>query len=214
MTRYRCPQCSAEITEVLFHASKTRSCPHCDGASFDSFVRAETCTRCGEFVTDWVDPDWAGGRICRPCESKWEPKDVPTAIEPAAFSADPQGQERPSIGQAIMAAVEAMAKNGELFMSHGSDPEQCIWGKDASAKLEDDLCPLLGHAMIQPLQFEWIVEYFTAVQLVAIEQQNKTLQDSIRETLAVYIQMACGQLPWPKPPKDEETETTGGASAS
>jgi hypothetical protein len=38
--------------------------------------RKEPCCRCGSPVSDWVDPDWSGGRICRPCESKYEPKEM------------------------------------------------------------------------------------------------------------------------------------------
>lgn len=39
----------------------------------NSSERAERCTWCGNDVTDWVDPDWSNGRICRPCEAKLEP---------------------------------------------------------------------------------------------------------------------------------------------
>jgi len=36
-------------------------------------ARQERCTLCGNLTTDWVDPDWAHGRICRACETKHEP---------------------------------------------------------------------------------------------------------------------------------------------
>ncbi len=36
--------------------------------------RVEYCKFCRELVEDWVDPDWAQGRVCRECESKHEPK--------------------------------------------------------------------------------------------------------------------------------------------
>jgi len=35
--------------------------------------RKERCNYCGELVADWVDPDWARGRICRKCEPIHEP---------------------------------------------------------------------------------------------------------------------------------------------
>ncbi len=31
--------------------------------------RKEHCILCGKEVSDWVDPDWASGRICRTCET-------------------------------------------------------------------------------------------------------------------------------------------------
>lgn len=36
--------------------------------------RVENCSYCGKQMLDWVDPDWAHGRICRRCESIHEPK--------------------------------------------------------------------------------------------------------------------------------------------
>lgn len=33
--------------------------------------RAEQCVQCHEMVTDWVDPDWANGRVCRDCDAMW-----------------------------------------------------------------------------------------------------------------------------------------------
>jgi hypothetical protein len=38
--------------------------------------RRERCNYCGNLVTDWVDPDWARGRICRKCEPIHEPAPV------------------------------------------------------------------------------------------------------------------------------------------
>jgi len=35
--------------------------------------RQERCKLCGQMVSDWVDPDWAKGRICRECETAHEP---------------------------------------------------------------------------------------------------------------------------------------------
>jgi hypothetical protein len=35
--------------------------------------RKARCGYCGEMVADWVDPDWAKGRICLPCEEANEP---------------------------------------------------------------------------------------------------------------------------------------------
>lgn len=35
--------------------------------------RMERCSFCGALVADWVDPDWADGRICRTCETKNQP---------------------------------------------------------------------------------------------------------------------------------------------
>lgn len=36
-------------------------------------VRYEQCRLCGSWITNWVDPDWAKGRICRRCEALNEP---------------------------------------------------------------------------------------------------------------------------------------------
>ena len=41
-------------------------------------VRLEMCTRCMKMVSDWVDPDWAGGRICRECEEQHAPQNLPS----------------------------------------------------------------------------------------------------------------------------------------
>jgi len=35
-------------------------------------VRLEACSICGEMVSDWIDPDWAHGRVCRHCETLHE----------------------------------------------------------------------------------------------------------------------------------------------
>lgn len=42
-------------------------------------VRKEMCRYCCKYVSDWVDPDWAGGRICRECETLHEPSDIAQA---------------------------------------------------------------------------------------------------------------------------------------
>jgi hypothetical protein len=51
--------------------------------------RKELCAYCNELVTDWVDPDWARGRICLPCYSK---RDSETgemcAVEPATTAGE------------------------------------------------------------------------------------------------------------------------------
>lgn len=49
----------------------------------DPATRKERCKLCGNMVSDWVDPDWAHGRICRECENKHDPErtqDTATAI--------------------------------------------------------------------------------------------------------------------------------------
>lgn len=38
-------------------------------------ARKERCTKCGEEVAEWLDPDWSRGRICIPCYNKLRPSD-------------------------------------------------------------------------------------------------------------------------------------------
>lgn len=38
------------------------------------------CRYCGDWITDWVDPDWARGPICRTCESTWGPDREVTSL--------------------------------------------------------------------------------------------------------------------------------------
>lgn len=38
-------------------------------------AREEQCVYCLRMVSDWVDPDWARGRVCRECEPKHEPRE-------------------------------------------------------------------------------------------------------------------------------------------
>ena len=47
-----------------------------DIVPYADLARMEQCKFCGEIVWDWVDPDWAHGRICRKCEAIYEPKDA------------------------------------------------------------------------------------------------------------------------------------------
>lgn len=43
-------------------------------------VRRESCTYCGNLVTEWVDPDWSRGRICLECESIHDPDKEPPPV--------------------------------------------------------------------------------------------------------------------------------------
>lgn len=53
--------------------------------------RTEACSICGTLVSDWVDPDWARGMVCRPCESKHQPS------EPEICSGCNKPENEPSI---------------------------------------------------------------------------------------------------------------------
>lgn len=56
LINWLCDRQDAKIAKAGFQTSRTRC-----------------CTYCGDYVADWVDPDWAKGRICRKCESKYRP---------------------------------------------------------------------------------------------------------------------------------------------
>lgn len=44
-------------------------------------VRKEWCRFCCKYVSDWVDPDWAKGRVCRDCETKYGPPEPDEIVE-------------------------------------------------------------------------------------------------------------------------------------
>jgi len=62
------------------------------------------CKFCLRPVSDWVDPDWAKGRICRECEAKYEPtspqrgEPLPGATPPQPAKATEDGPSNPLPG--------------------------------------------------------------------------------------------------------------------
>jgi hypothetical protein len=122
----------------------------------------------------------------------------PSAVKPIDVNANIPPDERPQLGEALKAAVEAMILDGTAVIEGG----RIMWPKDAHERLEHVMCPRLANALAQPLQHQWILEYFLAVFLTYADLADS--MKAVHQLLGVYIGMACGQIPWPAPPTEEE----------
>jgi hypothetical protein len=103
--------------------------------------RCEPCTCCGEMVSDWVDPEWAGGRICRPCEAKYEPKEA----KPPEASADVE-----RIGNATFKEIFDSARKHPAYEREGEElaktehPDVAMIARDAAYKCAHHLKSGIG----------------------------------------------------------------------
>lgn len=83
-------QDSKTVDDQINEAEATLN--HLLRAAADEPERKELCTLCGNLVSDWVDPDWARGRICRPCEKKHGPQ-FQSPASPVAAPDSPQSNQ-------------------------------------------------------------------------------------------------------------------------
>lgn len=65
-----CPKCFGDGFVEIQSGPYSRDCPLCKPPSTPE--RMEACSICRVMTDDWVDPNWAKGRVCRDCESKRE----------------------------------------------------------------------------------------------------------------------------------------------
>ena len=79
-------------------------------------ARTEFCALCGTETADWVDPDWAGGRICRKCDNEKYPDGnaAHPALRGEPADGDGRGEQRWGVSSAHYLTGER-SLSGQFF---------------------------------------------------------------------------------------------------
>ncbi|MFA5037415.1 MAG: hypothetical protein WC479_09600 [Candidatus Izemoplasmatales bacterium] len=120
--------------------------------------REEYCVYCMKLVKDWVEPDWAYGRICRDCETIHDPDNCTETVSPETVK-----KAQDSIAKLRAKEAEGKSKRIWNLWFHrlnqwdiGCDPIICIhWRYDQGNGCRRIFCLWSGGIAFGRKRFRW-----------------------------------------------------------